>query len=289
MARKKKGGDHGGGGHGGAWVITFADLVSLLMAFFVMLLSFSIQDQQKLAIVSGSMKDAFGVRPFDPHFSGVIEVDGKPFLEHMRMMTPFETKEGTEFASEQKIEGDHQGPEIASHDAGMRQSRQSQEFALAAASLRQAWRELPDIADPSQSVTISETREGLDIEIVDEQGGSMFAQGSAQPNRRLRQLLTAMAPALAQLSNRIQISGHTALEQSQDQARKSNWQLSSERALAAYRILAENGIEESRFGAVIGKGDSEPLFPEDPLLAANRRISLVLLADAPPLSPNARP
>jgi chemotaxis protein MotB len=288
MAKKKKEA-HGGGGHGGAWVITFADLVSLLMAFFVMLLSFSIQDQQKLAIVSGSMKDAFGVQPFNPHFSGIIEVDGKPFLEHMRMMTPFDTKNSTEFANENKIDGSHQGPEINSHDEGLSNPMRSQEFALAAASLRQAWQDLPDLIEPSQNIVMEETREGLDIQIVDQQGEAMFAQGSSQPSQRLRRLLAGMAPALAQLSNRIEISGHTAQEQVQDPARRSDWELSAERALAARRILAENGIDEDRFGAVIGKGDSEPLFPEDPLLAANRRISIVLLAEAPPLMPDARP
>lgn len=73
MARRKEGGH--GGGHG--WFVTFADLMGLLVAFFVMLVAFSTQDQQKLQIVAGSMREAFGVQT-ETRYSGIIDVDGKP-------------------------------------------------------------------------------------------------------------------------------------------------------------------------------------------------------------------
>src|ERR1700756_3069098 len=94
MAKKKRGGRHGGGrggvraflprvGGGGAgqgggrgWLVTFADLMGLMMSFFVMLVAFSNQDQQKLKIVAGSMREAFGVQ--EARFSGIIETDGLP-------------------------------------------------------------------------------------------------------------------------------------------------------------------------------------------------------------------
>src|SRR5215470_8138108 len=72
MARRKDGGH--GGGHG--WFVTFADLMGLLVAFFVMLVAFSTQDQQKLQIVAGSMRDAFGVQ--EVRYAGVVETDGLP-------------------------------------------------------------------------------------------------------------------------------------------------------------------------------------------------------------------
>jgi chemotaxis protein MotB len=75
MAKKKRGGDHGGGGHG--WFVTFADLMGLLVAFFVMLVAFSTQDAAKLQVVAGSMRDAFGVQD-KIRYSGIIEVDGLP-------------------------------------------------------------------------------------------------------------------------------------------------------------------------------------------------------------------
>ena len=74
MAKKKRGDAHGGG-HG--WFVTFADLMGLMMSFFVMLVAFSTQDQQKLKIVAGSMRDAFGVQT-QSRFSGIVETDGIP-------------------------------------------------------------------------------------------------------------------------------------------------------------------------------------------------------------------
>src|SRR6476659_2945519 len=87
MAKKKRGDAHGGG-HG--WFVTFADLMGLMMSFFVMLVAFSTQDQQKLKIVAGSMRDAFGVQT-ESRYSGIIESDGlptRPKLKNVEDISP---------------------------------------------------------------------------------------------------------------------------------------------------------------------------------------------------------
>src|SRR6478609_11195595 len=87
MAKKKAGG-HGGGGHG--WFVTFADLMALMMSFFVMLVAFSNQDSQKLKIVAGSMREAFGVQT-EARYSGIIETDGlptRPRLKNVEHINP---------------------------------------------------------------------------------------------------------------------------------------------------------------------------------------------------------
>ena len=89
MAKKKRGGGHGG--HG--WFVTFADLMALLLSFFVMLVAFSSQDQQKLKIVAGSMREAFGVQS-ESRFSGILETEGLPMrtkLKHVQQ-NPDEAK-----------------------------------------------------------------------------------------------------------------------------------------------------------------------------------------------------
>ena len=83
MARKKGGGH--GGGHG--WFVTFADLMGLLMSFFVMLVAFSTQDANKLKIVAGSMRDAFGMIP-DSRLAGIIEKDGVPLRSYLKNAKP---------------------------------------------------------------------------------------------------------------------------------------------------------------------------------------------------------
>src|SRR5215475_13298095 len=90
MAKKKRGDAHGGG-HG--WFVTFADLMGLMMSFFVMLVAFSNQDQQKLKIVAGSMREAFGVQT-ESRYSGIVESDGlptRPKLKNTAHIPPEET------------------------------------------------------------------------------------------------------------------------------------------------------------------------------------------------------
>ena len=121
MARRKDGGH--GGGHG--WFVTFADLMGLLVSFFVMLVAFSTQDQQKLKIVAGSMRDAFGVQD-QARYSGIIESDGlptRPKLKNVAHISP-EDSSNTPTPDEQE----------RSQTAGAR-IKIDREFALASASL----------------------------------------------------------------------------------------------------------------------------------------------------------
>src|SRR6478735_418280 len=124
---KKKHGAHAGG-HG--WFVTFADLMALLMSFFVMLVAFSNQDQQKLKIVAGSMREAFGVQT-ESRYSGIIESDGLPTR-----------------------------PKLKNY----------REFALASASLRQALQDMPELTELSKHIMFEETKQGLNLEIVDQDG-----------------------------------------------------------------------------------------------------------------------
>ena len=111
----------------------------------------------------------------------------------------------------------------------------------------------------------------------------MFPEGSAQPYERTRQLLIAMAPTLRELPNRISIIGHTNARHIYGQANFSQWELSAGRANAIRRILAEAGIPHDQFFSVSGRADTEPLFPDDPFLSANRRVNILLMAEAPPI------
>src|SRR3954452_10055819 len=92
MARKKKGGDAHGGGHG--WFVTFADLMGLLVAFFVMLVAFSNTDQKKLQIVAGSMREAFGT-PTASRYWGVVELDGLPTRARLKNVDKINPEEAS--------------------------------------------------------------------------------------------------------------------------------------------------------------------------------------------------
>lgn len=275
MARRKEAGH--GGGHG--WFVTFADLMGLLVAFFVMLVAFSTQDQQKLQIVAGSMRDAFGVQD-KVRYAGIIEVPGlptRPKLKNAARVSPEE-------ASATPTPDDHD----RNRDYGAR-FKDDRAFALASASLRQALQDMPELTEVSKHIMIEETRQGLNIEIVDQDGRSMFPEGSKEPYERTRRLIQKIAATLRPLSFRISITGHTSASKIPARAGYGPWNLSADRANAVRQILQEEGVPTSHFFMVAGKADTQPLFPDDPYIAANRRVTITLMREEPPVPPNFKP
>jgi chemotaxis protein MotB len=184
-------------------------------------------------------------------------------------------------AENQQAEGGEAAPNEDSL-ARARTLRENTEFSRAEISIRQAMQDMPEIAELSRNVIVEQTPQGLKIQIVDQEGRSMFNPGDAQPNERARRLLSTVAGVVAQLPNRITISGHTD-GTSPGGRYASNFELSAERANSARRVLAANGIPTSRIYEVSGRADSEPLFADDPTLPGNRRITITLLREAPPL------
>lgn len=264
-----------------AWMVTFADLMSLLVCFFVLIVSFSIQDKQKLQVVAGSLKEAFGVVD-DQLKNGVIEVDGKPTRDWLKQIAIVDDKKDADFDPIKNDASRKQGPEANTHSFEQADTSRPRQFATAAASLRQAWQDLPEIAELSKSVLIEETEEGLNLSFVDQDGRSMFPEGSKRPYETTRRLLEIAAPILRRLPNRLKLTGHTTAGTANADPNYTGWELSADRANAARSILVASGLGRDRIFSVVGKGDSEPLFPNDPFLTSNRRIEILLMLEAPP-------
>jgi len=111
----------------------------------------------------------------------------------------------------------------------------------------------------------------------------MFPDGSVEPYPYVREALRKLTPALKKLSNRIEITGHTAALPAGIQPDASPWELSVGRAASIRKILVEAGLPQDRFMSIAGKADSDPLFPDNPQLPANRRVELLLIREAPPM------
>lgn len=267
-----------------AWMVTFADLMSLLVCFFVLIVSFSIQDEQKLQVVAGSLQDAFGIVE-NKSVNGVIEVEGKPSRDWLKQIAVLDSTRDADFDAVRNDESRKQGPEANTYDYEKADISRPRQFATAAASLRQAWQELPEIAELSKSVVIEETPEGLNLSFIDQDGRSMFPEGSKRPYQTTRKLLEAAVPILRRMPNRLQITGHTTAGNITADPNYTSWELSADRANAIRAVLSAAGIPADSIFGVVGKGDSEPLFPNDPFLAANRRIEILLMHEAPPVSP----
>jgi chemotaxis protein MotB len=268
MARRK---EAHGGGHG--WFVTFADLMGLLVSFFVMLVAFSNQDAKKVQAVAGSMREAFGVQNLVRN-SGLVESQGLLTRDklknsgHIRpedsSITPTPDERGSSFESDRA-------------------------FALSAASLRQALQNMPELAEASKHIMIEEHTEGLNIEIVDQDGSSMFPEGSREPYERTRKLIQRIAGPLKDTPYRIAITGHTSASQAPPQASFDPWNLSVDRANTVRQILEEEGYPSANIYKVAGKADTDPLFPEDRSAAPNRRVTITLIREAPPVPADLQP
>jgi chemotaxis protein MotB len=274
MARKK---EAHGGGHG--WFVTFADLMGLLVAFFVMLVAFSTQDQAKLQVVAGSMRDAFGVQD-KVRYSGIIEVLGLPTRPKLKNSAHIDPSEAS--ATPSPEESDRQ----RTYGARFKEDRK---FSMASASLRQALQEMPEITEASKHIMLEETKQGLNIEIVDQDGRSMFADGAKEPYERTRKIIQKIAPQLKAMPYRLSIVGHTSTSKVPPKPGYGPWELSADRANAVREILEAEGVPSGNIFMVGGKADTDPLFPDDPSMSPNRRVTITLMREEPPLPDNLSP
>jgi chemotaxis protein MotB len=276
MAKKKRGDAHGGG-HG--WYVSFADLMGLMMSFFVMLTAFSTMDNNKLKIVAGSMRDAFGVQS-EARYSGIIESDGLPTRPKLKNTAHIPPEEASNTPTPNDQENSlAQGARV----------KVDREFALAAASLRQALQDMPELTEISKHIMFEETKLGLNLEIVDQDGRSMFAEGSKVPYDRTRHLVEKLAVPLKATPLRVSIVGHTAAGFVPTRSDYDAFDLSADRANAVRQILEREGLPAAHVFAVSGKADGQPLFPDDPTLSANRRVTITLMREDPPLPPGLKP
>jgi chemotaxis protein MotB len=298
IKRIKKGGHDAH--HGGAWKVAYADFVTAMMAFFLLMwLINTTTPEQKRGIA-----DYFAAQSISQTVSGSGGVLGGKVLgqesakaggavsvfQKSSPPAPSDTTHSNNPADKRggttQSDGTAPDSQVTSDDHLERSvpSAQKQEFAAAAESIRQAIQDNPDIAQLSKQVLIDQTPEGLRIQLVDQDGRPMFEAGTANPTPQARKVLQEVARIVDRLPNRVSISGHTDSKPFAG-ANGGNWELSAARANAARAILQSAGLSGDRVYEVSGKAGSEPLLPEDPNASANRRLSIVLMNEAPPVPP----
>ena len=165
------------------------------------------------------------------------------------------------------------GAELAAAQAEIEQAA----FDAAAEELFQAMQALPELVDLADHLIVDQTPEGLQIQIVDRDSQSMFPRGSANLYPDTRRIVDLIAGVIAQMPNAISITGHTDATPFTQSGQYGNWELSADRAHAYRRALLAAGFPPERLSHVVGKAATEPLTPEDPTAASNRRVSIVLL------------
>ena len=288
IKRVKKGGH--AGHHGGAWKVAYADFVTAMMAFFLLMwLINTTSPEQKRGIA-----DYFAPASVSQTTSGSGGILGGTGLSDNGPKNDGATSVVSQLAPEAPPNPTDQGKASKSGAAAANSTgataaaakAEEDEFKSAAESLRQALQDMPELAELSKQVIVDVTPEGLRIQLVDQEGRSMFDQGSAKPNDRARLLLRAVSKVIGQLHNRITVSGHTSAVVGADARAANDWSLSASRADAARGVLQEAGVDADRIYQVSGKANSDPLYPDDPTLPGNRRIAITLLREKPVLPPD---
>jgi chemotaxis protein MotB len=287
--------------HGGAWKVAYADFVTAMMAFFLLMwLINTTTPEQKRGIAdyfaaqsisqtssgSGGVLGGTVLGQASSRAGGVVSITQKS--TPAAPTDPTHSKnDSTKRGGATDAEGKSPASQVQSDDnlEHTSPSSKDEQFQGAAESIRQAMQEMPDIAALSRQVMVDQTPEGLRIQLVDQDGRPMFQPGSAEPMPYTRKMLAAIAKIIDRLPNRISISGHTDGKAFEAANGMSNWQLSADRADAARAIITGAGVDGDRIYEVAGKAGSEPLLPDDPNASANRRLSIVLLREAPPVPP----
>ncbi len=297
--------------HGGAWKVAYADFVTAMMAFFLLLwLLQATTEEQKLGIAdyfapasvarntSGS-GGALGGRTFTK--KGANPSDQTPVGVIIKLPTNPPDWDNTgdpveSTATEETGAGGGEGDETEETVAGTQEEsapgqpneteleemlaeREAEQFAEAEQALREAIEGVPELENLVNNLVIDQTSEGMRIQIVDEEGNSMFPSGSAQMFEHTKKLIALVVDAVGTLPQQIAVKGHTDAAPFVNDNGYSNWELSTDRANSSRRALIEAGLPTARIASVVGLADTEHLDEDDPLSPRNRRISIILLRE----------
>jgi len=274
IIKKVKKGGHGGH-HGGAWKVAYADFVTAMMAFFIVMWILASSEEVKKAVAAyfddpGAFSFVTGKRTIP------VDLDLKP-----------QPGKG-------KKDGDGKGAFVISFNQEMRDSlvnkliEKAQEDSVSAAKrvesvgkeLQQMFNELvmqkPDLQKILENIRIEITKDGLRIELMETSENVFFKVGSAQLTPQAIEIMRILANEIGKLPNNVQIEGHTDSRKYSSGSSYTNWELSADRANAARRALLQSGLWDGQIIAVAGYADKKLRNPENPFDMSNRRVSILI-------------
>ncbi|OWU83180.1 chemotaxis protein MotB [Oceanicola sp. 22II-s10i] len=320
----------GGGHHGGAWKVAYADFMTAMMAFFLLLWILAASDEEKLrgladyftpslsdsggrgdGLLDGNVLGPDGVMsgtdgPHSPvrlpsfgQENPLAVFDSRLRDEQPQVIVEYETRpdgvktDTTAGSGEAEITPDSRPSRPpadpvadAAEQAELERAQEERDAELDRLEdqIKQQVAGDSRLHDFTENLRFDRTPEGLDIQIVDKDGRSMFDTGSSRIEERTRQLLRIVGEAILDMEHTLTVSGHTDSVPYSKSGGYSNWELSADRANATRRVLTDTGVNPSRFTRISGLADTAPLDPEHPDAAENRRISVTINYPEPTLS-----
>ena len=250
------------GHHGGAWKIAFADFMTAMFAFFLVMWLLSSSSPKQLTGIADHFKmplsEALKGGPAINNSPSVIPGGGDPLTQKQEIQSP-------KTDIEKNLESEAEAEDMSSLDNLKKQLDEMIESS-------------PLLKQFRPQLLIDITPEGLRIQIVDSNNRPMFDRSSAVVQPYMHTILREISPVINAQPNKITLSGHTdATQYAQGDKSYSNWELSADRANASRRELVAGGLQEIKVLRVMGVASSMDLNQEDPLAPVNRRISIVVL------------
>lgn len=258
----------GGGAHGGSWKVAYADFVTAMMAFFLLLWLLSMVSDEKRASVSEYFRK-YSI--FQESGSSAITTKNSALTDPQ-----FLNQAGNEFSKSSSATSKGRGAAEFSHKQIKQDIDAKDEETIK--KIRTAIDE--KMSGAKDQVLVDVIEGGIRIQIIDSEGSIMFPLGSAQPTTKAKDILKVVTGNLKEMAGRIVVEGHTDSAPFRG-GQITNWELSTSRASSARKELEENGIDPSRIARVVGYADTELLIPLDPRDPRNRRISIIVLQAKP--------
>ena len=252
----------GGAAHGGAWKIAYADFVTAMMAFFLLMWLLGSSTKAKMAGIADYFQTPLKVALSGGDGAGdatsVIKGGGTDLTRRAGQV-----KHGDVESEQSKAEREKQ-------EAARLENLKSK--------LEQAINSNTKLAQFKKQLKLDITSEGLRVQIIDDKNRPMFDIGGAEMKPYTRDILREIGKTLNEVPNKISLSGHTdAVPYSGGEAGFSNWELSADRANASRRELVAGGLEDGKVLRVVGLSSAVPLDKNDPNAPINRRISIIVM------------
>lgn len=270
--------------HGGAWKVAYADFVTAMMAFFLLMWLLNATEAEKLSGLADYFAPTVGIKGE----MGIGFRGGKAALSEgigadkntNRGIIYGATTAGPVVRAPQEIETATDEPEVEKISVTISDQAELREIQEVAENIEKHTQSLA--AEAGTKLTLKQIDEGLEIQISDKTGRAMFDEGSSDVTPSLRKVLESVASVARTVPNYISITGHTSSRPllNTDGRRLSNWELSAERALAARWVLVDAGVNAERVARISAKADYDPKLPATPEDVQNNRITIVLLKNA---------
>jgi chemotaxis protein MotB len=266
-----------GGAHGGAWKLAYADFVTAMMAFFLLMWLLNSVTQEQLEGIANH----FAPTAVSQSNSGAGDVLGGKVLSEEGAQTAESSRSSVaqDLPPPKAGEGSG-GPNTQSSTEAAEEAAKAKEekqFDEAKKELEEKIKSNPSFRRLAKSLMIDNTPEGLRIQIIDQDGLAMFPSGKATMYLHTKRVVEMVVGVIEKMTQKLAISGHTDSVKFGSGAGYTNWELSADRANAARRALLEFGLDPKRLGRVVGKAATDPLLKDNPEAARNRCLSIILL------------